>query len=739
MTVMAKNDYLARLRQMVQDRFDESELRTLCFDLHIDYENLLGQSKADKARELVAYLKRHDRVPDLAQVVGQSRPDIPWEDISESAMPPIAQGPPNNLPRKASEFVGRKEEKQRIYDALHPCSRSRLISIDGTPGMGKTSLALEVAHESLQAAKGKKPDDNVVVFDGYIWATAKDQELDLDDLLDTVARTLGYPDIVQKQAKEKYFAVCRLLRSRQYLLIVDNFETVTDAQVRDFLLNLPEPSQALITTREQRLADVWSIPLKRLTEPEGLELIREAGKRLGLVAMEQAEEEVLLHLYHATGGAPMAITWALGQIKQRGQSLDTVLAALREARGDIFESMFDRSWTLLSENARQVLLVIPLFAASASRVGIEATSNVHHHELDEALGQLVQMCLVEAIDEPNLSQRRYSIHPLTRAFATAKRQKDTEADKAAQKRCIDYLKDLCKVERYEYYFQYNNKSLRDEGMNILFAFKRYLKYRIYQDIFSLASASYQYLDMMGDYNGCVDLCKEVLDLAGSEHRAAAACFSRMEGWVLAQWGRNQEAESRFSEALKQYRQLEDLEGQSLALREMSMIHRKKEEYGKARDFCNQAWTIAEGLSIGGLKAMVNIERGKLARDTKDWNQAWRHFSALQDWFETWDEQMKRDNVLVMSVYDHLALVAYHLGRPQEAKELCLKSIAFFQSYGGKGHLATVKYRLALAKEALGERDGALEHAQEAMDWFERLDMKSDSYKAKALLERLHHA
>jgi hypothetical protein len=80
----------------------------------------------------------------------------------------------------------------------------------------------------------------------------------------------------------------------------------------------------------------------------------------------------------------------VGQIKQRGQSLDTVLAALHEARGSIFDAIFARSWDLLSATARQVLVVMPLFATSASREGIEAASDVHHFALDEALGQLVE-------------------------------------------------------------------------------------------------------------------------------------------------------------------------------------------------------------------------------------------------------------------------------------------------------------------------------------------------------------
>ena len=52
--------YSSQLHRMLMS-FDTSELRTLCFDLDVDYDNLPGEGKMDKARELVMYLRRHQR------------------------------------------------------------------------------------------------------------------------------------------------------------------------------------------------------------------------------------------------------------------------------------------------------------------------------------------------------------------------------------------------------------------------------------------------------------------------------------------------------------------------------------------------------------------------------------------------------------------------------------------------------------------------------------------------------
>lgn len=54
-----------QLVKFIRDKFSDSELRDLCFELHIDYESLPGEGKAAKARELVSYCERRDRLPDL--------------------------------------------------------------------------------------------------------------------------------------------------------------------------------------------------------------------------------------------------------------------------------------------------------------------------------------------------------------------------------------------------------------------------------------------------------------------------------------------------------------------------------------------------------------------------------------------------------------------------------------------------------------------------------------------------
>jgi len=75
---VSRQKVLTELRQILDARFDAGELRTLCFDLGVDYDDLPGEGKSDKARELVAYLERHGRLSELIRTGKQLRPDIAW-------------------------------------------------------------------------------------------------------------------------------------------------------------------------------------------------------------------------------------------------------------------------------------------------------------------------------------------------------------------------------------------------------------------------------------------------------------------------------------------------------------------------------------------------------------------------------------------------------------------------------------------------------------------------------------
>jgi hypothetical protein len=101
-----EENLLLKLYQILLERFSDDELRTLC-NLYIhdpDYDDLAGEGKANKARELVTYLQRRCRTQDLVSAIQQSRPDIPLEDIKTYVEHPNERSSADSLFRPIEEM-----------------------------------------------------------------------------------------------------------------------------------------------------------------------------------------------------------------------------------------------------------------------------------------------------------------------------------------------------------------------------------------------------------------------------------------------------------------------------------------------------------------------------------------------------------------------------------------------------------------------------------------------------------
>ena len=73
-------EFLKKLRDNVKLSFSESDLKDLCFDLDIDYDDLPDSSRKDKIREVILYLKRRKRIPEFIQICRDKRPHTHWHN-----------------------------------------------------------------------------------------------------------------------------------------------------------------------------------------------------------------------------------------------------------------------------------------------------------------------------------------------------------------------------------------------------------------------------------------------------------------------------------------------------------------------------------------------------------------------------------------------------------------------------------------------------------------------------------
>jgi hypothetical protein len=84
-------EYLVGLWTNIIEKFDDNELRSLCFVAGADYGDLPGEGRQAKATELVRYCERRHRIPELVAACYRERPDVAWGDASVSN--------PGELPR----------------------------------------------------------------------------------------------------------------------------------------------------------------------------------------------------------------------------------------------------------------------------------------------------------------------------------------------------------------------------------------------------------------------------------------------------------------------------------------------------------------------------------------------------------------------------------------------------------------------------------------------------------------
>jgi peptide/nickel transport system permease protein len=77
--VQLEKEHLIELHPMLAKQLNKGELRALCCHLEIEYDDLPGERRVDKARGLVSYLEGQNRISDLIKVGKHLRPDLPWD------------------------------------------------------------------------------------------------------------------------------------------------------------------------------------------------------------------------------------------------------------------------------------------------------------------------------------------------------------------------------------------------------------------------------------------------------------------------------------------------------------------------------------------------------------------------------------------------------------------------------------------------------------------------------------
>ena len=305
---------------------------------------------------------------------------------------------------------GRKKKQEEISQLI---LNHRVVVLEAIGGIGKSTLALDVAENFLRKKR---------TFDAIIWISAKDAEIDFDYTLTKIAQVLDYYQYISSFDKDDYdsksHAILQILQDKKVLFIFDNFETITDKQVKTFIQSIPDPNRILVTTRH---SDDFIIS-QDLVKPEILALDKEDGREVIYNALKQnnlldaATEENISRIHIIADGLPQAMIWVVGQLSC-GQTITAIEEVVKLGKGDVFEKLFALSWGMLDESHKEILRAMLFFVKPVSYDALLAATNLATLEFSNALTKLVRLSIIDANKEIEEKAKFYSMHRWAQFFS----------------------------------------------------------------------------------------------------------------------------------------------------------------------------------------------------------------------------------------------------------------------------------------------------------------------------------
>ncbi|NLG42239.1 MAG: ATP-binding protein [Phycisphaerae bacterium] len=662
---------------------------------------------------------------------------------------------PDNLPARPTIFVGRSDELRRCLDALSPDVRGWGVTIDGQGGIGKTALALEVAHAARAQAW----------FDAYCFASAKTAWLtaegvraetlalsSLDAFVRETARVLGCADVERMtEAVERRRALLDALRGRRVLLLWDNLETLCQEerdQVAEFLSRLPGDNKAILTSRRRTGEIAFTLRLDSLTKAEAADLLAKLAARQPRVAGElrRAGESGARALHEAAGGNPLVLHWAVGQMMLRGLTLPDATARIQSAdrSGDLYTFLFADAASDLGASDKTILSAFTGFQTPVDAATLADVTQLTANVVATALERLVILSLVN-----DLPGGRYGLHPLTRAFVRAALngapQKPAIAplrlDPAARRAALRYWVDYAQKYGDDKDAYQTHDRLEAEWANLdaaateLYALTG-LPGALADDeaakmLNDLANALYYFTWFRGYWDEAIRLdewgyaaavARQDWSNAGwRAYRAALIHYHRAATDLLDLWA------ARCAEAWERGGSRRE---RAFGSRLRGVAAEQRQDYAAAERLYAEALAAYRNLGAEADQAMVLNDLGGVAWARKDYVRAetyYREALALAEKLGNKEPQAY--------ITGNLGQLALDRDRPAEARPLFERALALDREVGREDLFASDLYGLARVLEEEGRPREALPLAEESLRSRERLRHK-DLGSTRSLVARL---
>ncbi|MBP1784408.1 DNA-binding SARP family transcriptional activator/Cdc6-like AAA superfamily ATPase [Micromonospora sp. HB375] len=324
-----------------------------------------------------------------------------------------ARPPVRMLPAGLTDFVGREEQIAAVLEWLPERPAVAVTAISGLPGVGKTTLAVRIAHQLGPAYPGPHL---------YVDLNGHDHPAPPVEVLGRFLRALGVPGAQIPADLEERAALFRgAMAERPGVVLLDN--AADAAQVRPLL---PGTDTVVLVTSRRALVDVdgaHQLRLEPLPEADALRLLA------GIIGPDRVAAEPgsasdvvhhcgLLPLAVRIAGARLAIPGVLSlrqaaaQLAELSHRLDHLARADRSVR-----AAFHSAYVALDEPARRLLRRFAVLDLDRAPPWLPAVLLDDEAGAANAVTGLVEANLVEVTGPDELGQVRYHLHDLVRAFA----------------------------------------------------------------------------------------------------------------------------------------------------------------------------------------------------------------------------------------------------------------------------------------------------------------------------------
>ncbi len=638
----------------------------------------LPEQAPEAVRTLLARCLQKDparRLADIAEARAEIERAIEareWEH-PERPRPPPPPGTRTNLPGELTSFIGRHRE---LAEVKHLLASSRLLTLTGAGGCGKTRLALRAARDLL----GEFPDgvrlvELAALADGALVAQAAAAALD-----------------VREEARNPLIeTLAGALKDRHALIVLDNCEHVLRASsslVEAILRSCP--AVKILTTSREPLGIAgercWRVPSLSMPEPSAApsapssEAVRLFADRASAVspsfALTGENEPAIAQICRRLDGIPLAIELAAARV--RVMSVHQVAARLDDRfrlltggsrsavpRQRTLAALIDWSYDLLTEPERALLRRLSVFAGGWTLEAAGAVSPGDEYETLDLLTQLVDKSLVIADDSPR--EKRYRMLETVRQYAADRLLAAPQRDESVDARDRHAAWYLGLAERAEMHLQGRDQGawlarLELEHDNLRTAWdwlatrpaggaailslggalwrfwvtrghltesrRRLAEALARADTSAPTAARAKALSGAGtaawgqaDYAAATELLNESLRIRRElNDRSGVAASLNNLGLVAADAGGPDAARAMYEESLRIRRELNDKAGEAAVLNNLGLLEYRAGRYAAARDLHERSLAIkrltqdrrAIAYSLGNL-AYVALAEGEAAR------------------------------------------------------------------------------------------------------------------------------